>query len=99
MNRKRSPDHWPGAFSRPLPGWQPGQGLARITPLLRRAVYWPDGMQSFSIAAPDSITTARTNLGKPASCRTGTPLRSSAHTRKANRLAEFTAADWAIWYG
>ena len=29
--QNESPDHWRGAFIRPLPGWQPGQGLARMT--------------------------------------------------------------------
>jgi hypothetical protein len=45
-------------LSRPLPGWQPGQGLARMTAAAAPVMYTPDGMRLFLVAAPAAIIAA-----------------------------------------
>ncbi len=45
-------------LSRPLPGWQPGQGLARMTAAAAPVMYGPDGMRLFLVAAPAAIIAA-----------------------------------------
>jgi hypothetical protein len=45
-------------LSRPLPGWQPGQGPARMTAAAAPVMYGPDGMRLFLVAVPAAIIAA-----------------------------------------